>query len=127
MQFRSLDQGDPLAEGIVIHSSIRAWRIPWTEELGGLYIVHRVSESDTSVRLSMALVEYLFDLWKTGKCLLSSNIPSSLNNSNQTQSVWGLFLSVFYILFFYVSLVFTWDWPPCSNSGIQSAVVIAGK
>ena len=25
------------------HSSIRAWRIPWTEEPGGLYIVHGVA------------------------------------------------------------------------------------
>ena len=29
------------------HSSILAWRIPWTEELGGLQ-VHGVTESDTT-------------------------------------------------------------------------------
>ena len=33
---RSLGQEDPLEEGITTHSSILAWRIPWTEELGGL-------------------------------------------------------------------------------------------
>ena len=27
---------DPLEEGMAMHSSILAWRIPWTEELGGL-------------------------------------------------------------------------------------------
>ena len=27
---------DPLAEGVAAHSSILAWRIPWTEEPGGL-------------------------------------------------------------------------------------------
>jgi len=27
---------DPLEEGMVTHSSILAWRIPWTEEPGGL-------------------------------------------------------------------------------------------
>ena len=27
---------DPLEEGMATHSSIHAWRIPWTEELGGL-------------------------------------------------------------------------------------------
>ena len=27
---------DPLEKGMAIHSSILAWRIPWTEELGGL-------------------------------------------------------------------------------------------
>ena len=33
---RSLGQEDPLEEGIEIDSSILAWRIPWTEEPGGL-------------------------------------------------------------------------------------------
>ena len=33
---RSLGQEDPLEEGMATHSSIRAWRIPWTEEPGGL-------------------------------------------------------------------------------------------
>ena len=31
-----LDQEDPLKEGMATHSSILAWRIPWTEEPGGL-------------------------------------------------------------------------------------------
>ena len=29
---RSLDQEDPLEKGMATHSSILAWRIPWTEE-----------------------------------------------------------------------------------------------
>ena len=29
-------QEDPLEKGMVIHSSILTWRIPWTEEPGGL-------------------------------------------------------------------------------------------
>ena len=33
---RSLGQEDPLKEGIATHSSILAWRIPWTEEPGRL-------------------------------------------------------------------------------------------
>ena len=32
---RSLSQEDPLEKGMVTHSSILAWRIPWTEEPGG--------------------------------------------------------------------------------------------
>ena len=37
MQVQSLDQEDPLKEGMATHSSFQfAWRIPWTEELGGL-------------------------------------------------------------------------------------------
>ena len=33
---RSLSQEDPLEKGMATHSSILAWRIPWTEEPGGL-------------------------------------------------------------------------------------------
>ena len=34
MQVQSLGQEDPLEEGMATHSSILAWRIPWTEEPG---------------------------------------------------------------------------------------------
>ena len=33
---RSLGREDPLEKEMATHSSILAWRIPWTEELGGL-------------------------------------------------------------------------------------------
>ena len=32
-----LGQEDPLEKGMATHSSILAWRIPWTEEPGGLH------------------------------------------------------------------------------------------
>ena len=32
---QSLGQEDPLEKEMATHSSILAWRIPWTEELGG--------------------------------------------------------------------------------------------
>ena len=35
-QVRSLGHEEPLEEGIAAHSSILAWRIPRTEEPGGL-------------------------------------------------------------------------------------------
>ena len=35
-QVQSLGQEDPLEEGTATHSSVLAWRIPWTEEPGGL-------------------------------------------------------------------------------------------
>ena len=35
-QVQSLGQEDPLEKGMVAHSSILAWRIPWTDEPGGL-------------------------------------------------------------------------------------------
>ena len=34
---QSLGQEDPLGKGMATHTSILAWRIPWTEDLGGLY------------------------------------------------------------------------------------------
>ena len=33
---QSLDGEDPLEKGMATHSSILAWRIPWTEKPGGL-------------------------------------------------------------------------------------------
>ena len=36
IQVQSLGQEDPLEEDIAVHSSNLAWRIPWTEEPGGL-------------------------------------------------------------------------------------------
>ena len=44
MRVRSLGWEDPLEEGMATHFSIPAWRIPWTEELGGLQSIglHRV-------------------------------------------------------------------------------------
>ena len=44
---RSLGQEDPLEKGMATHSSILAWRIPWTEETGGLHLVCGVTKSQT--------------------------------------------------------------------------------
>ena len=47
---RSLGREDPLEKEMATHSSILAWRIPWTEELGGLQSTGH-KESDTTERL----------------------------------------------------------------------------
>ena len=44
---RFLGREDPLEKEMATHSSIVAWRIPWTEELGGLLSTGR-RESDTN-------------------------------------------------------------------------------
>ena len=49
-QVRSLAREDPLEKEMATHSSILAWRIPWTEELGGLQSTG-LKESDTTERL----------------------------------------------------------------------------
>jgi len=47
---RSLGQEDPLEKGMATHSSILAWRIPWTEEPGGLQ--SKGSQRDKTERLN---------------------------------------------------------------------------
>ena len=47
---RSLGWEDSLEKGMTTHSSILAWRIPWTEEFGGLQSTG-LNESDTTKRL----------------------------------------------------------------------------
>ena len=44
MQVQSLGQEDPLEKEMATHSSIPAWKIPWTEEPGGA-TVHVVAKS----------------------------------------------------------------------------------
>ena len=39
MWVQSLGWEDPLEEGMVTHSSTLAWRIPWTEDPGGLWSI----------------------------------------------------------------------------------------
>ena len=46
-QVQSLGWEDPLEEGTAAHSSILAWRIPWTEEPGRLQSTES-RESDTT-------------------------------------------------------------------------------
>ena len=45
---QSLGWEDPLEEGMATHSSTLAWRIPWTEEPGGLHSPWGHTESGTT-------------------------------------------------------------------------------
>ena len=47
----TLGQKDPLEKGMASHSSILSWRIPWTEEPGGLHPCGH-KESDTTEGLT---------------------------------------------------------------------------
>ena len=49
---RSLSREDPLEKEMATHSSILAWKIPWTEELGGLQSTG-LKESDTTEQLHL--------------------------------------------------------------------------
>ena len=48
IQVQSLGQEDPLEKEMATHSSILAWRIPWTEEPGRLYSPWVTQELDTN-------------------------------------------------------------------------------
>ena len=54
VQAWSVAKEDPLQEGMATHTSILAWKIPWTEEPGGLQSIGW-AESDT-----MEATEYLY-------------------------------------------------------------------
>ena len=49
---QSLDQEDPLEKEMAAHSSILAWKIPWTEKPDGLQSRWIVKESDTTLPLN---------------------------------------------------------------------------
>ena len=61
IQFLSLE--DPLEKGTATHSSILAWRTPWT--------VRGRKESDTTEQLSLSLLRARYCLRKTDKFLSS--------------------------------------------------------
>ena len=49
VQVQSLGQEDPLEEEMATHCSLLAWKIPWTEEPGGLQSM-RSQKSQTRLR-----------------------------------------------------------------------------
>ena len=50
-QVQSLDWEDSLEKGMVTHSNILAWRIPWTEEPSRLYSPWGLKESHMTEKL----------------------------------------------------------------------------
>ena len=55
---QSLGWEDTLQKGMATHSSILAWRIPWTEEPGRLH-PWGYKELDTTERLTLSLFVYV--------------------------------------------------------------------
>ena len=82
-------QQDPLETGMTTHSSILAWRIPWTEEPGGLQSWGH-KESDMTERLSSAHTEensFIALLGKGGPqqavlCLVTQSCPTLCDPMN---------------------------------------------
>ena len=51
-QVWSLGREDPLEKGMAMHSSVLAWRTPWTEEPGRLYSAQGWKELDVTEQLN---------------------------------------------------------------------------
>ena len=78
----SLDQEDPLDKGRATHSSILAWRIPWTEEPGGLQSTES-QELDTTERPAL----YTSPIIGFPVTLL---LPCDRGRDGKEEVVWGL-------------------------------------
>ena len=48
MQVQTLGREDPLEKEMATHSSILVWRIPWTDEPGGLHSMGSQSQTELS-------------------------------------------------------------------------------
>ena len=62
--FRSLGWKDPLEKEMATHSSILAWRIPWTEEPVGLEAIGSISKHDCKKNylnhLTICIIHYIY-------------------------------------------------------------------
>ena len=58
----SLGWEDPLEEGVATHCNILAWRIPWTEEPGGLRSIVAKSRAQLKQLSTLACMHQLFRL-----------------------------------------------------------------
>ena len=91
IQVQSLGWEDPLKEEVTIHSRILAWRIPWTEEPGGL-------QSMGSQRVGHDWATNTFTKSQSTHCLNSGlwewrkNLPNQKKEfclDNLTKFFWG--------------------------------------
>ena len=62
MWVQYLGREDPVEEGMATHSNIFPWRIPWTEEPGGLHSIdlRRVGHDLSNLAAAAALSLYLY-------------------------------------------------------------------
>ena len=102
---RSLGREDPLEKEMATHSSTLAWRIPWTEEPGGLHSSRGHKELDTTEQLHYA---------HSRICVIMS-IKKTTANPQSYSFKWIIFLnhlviefkSYSWLLYFYNNIL---DW-----------------
>ena len=94
-QVWSLGQEDHLGKGMATHSSILAWRMPWTEEPGGLQFLGshsgtQLSDSHFDFSLSVGLVD-ISPLYRHSSIIseLLGNFSLPTWESDSVGPVWG--------------------------------------
>ena len=65
-QVQSLGQEDPLEKEMATHSSILAWRIPWTEEPGGLQSMGSQSQTQLKPFVMLTHADLFQVIWLMG-------------------------------------------------------------
>ena len=101
---QSLGREDPLEKGVATRSSILAWRIPWTEEPGGLQVIglQRVGHdcaTNTSNTSSFSLLLLVFQL-----CICYSSQKLSPDSWIMFYSSFWFVPLLFHSFFFYISV-----------------------
>ena len=87
---RSLGQEDPLEKEMATHASILAWRIPWTEEPGGLQFMgsERVRHDWVEIQLptpalcGFRFIHCFWVMWASSHPFLDFNLENSSENEN---------------------------------------------
>ena len=99
--FDSWDQEDPLEKEMATHSSVLAWKIPWTEEPGGLQSMEsqRVGHDWATNKLSLE-----------GKGNYVKEESSPLGNVVETQELLNLSDGSGVIQLGYITLALTWGY-----------------
>ena len=84
---QSMSQEDPLEKGMATHSSILAWRIPWTEEPGGLQSMwsqrvghDRVTVHSHSPQQQQSIIQTNPDLVWRAHVLFARSCPTLCNH-----------------------------------------------
>ena len=83
MQVPSLGWEDPLEEEMATHSSILAWKIPWTEEPGGLYSPWGHKELDKIERQNMNEILHRFIEYQS-TWVGAANLNQATKSGNMT-------------------------------------------
>ena len=104
MWVQSLDWEDPLEKEMAAHSSTLAWRIPWTEELGGLQFMgsQRVVHDWAAKTIQFTLISIILEQFRTQRNKERCNLLYLLNFP-KTEN--GFFLVMLYGLSIFMLLI----------------------